>query len=88
MIKHTLKNAAVPVVTVLGLQVTRLLGGAVIIEQVFALPGIGGLAVKAVFDRDVPMILGVIFAASLIAVLVNLIVDLSYGWFNPKVRPK
>lgn len=86
--KHTLKNAALPVVTVLGLQVTRLLGGAVIIEQVFALPGIGGLAVKAVFDRDVPMILGVIFVASLIAVFINLIVDLSYGWFNPKVRPR
>lgn len=86
--KHILKNAAVPVITVLGLQVTRLLGGAVIIEQVFALPGIGQLAVNSVFNRDVPMILGVIFVASLIAVFVNLLVDLSYGWFNPKVRPR
>lgn len=86
--KHVLKNAAVPVVTVLGLQVTRLLGGAVIIEQVFALPGLGQLAVLAVFDRDVPMILGVVLVASVIAVAVNLLVDLSYGWFNPKVRPR
>lgn len=86
--KHVLKNAAVPVVTVLGLQVTRLLGGAVIIEQVFALPGLGQLAVTAVFNRDVPMILGVVLVASLIAIVVNLLVDLSYGWFNPKVRPR
>jgi peptide/nickel transport system permease protein len=88
IVKHVLKNAAIPVVTVLGLQVTRLLGGAVIIEQVFALPGMGQLAVLAVFDRDVPMILGVVLVASVVAVVVNLLVDLSYGWFNPKVRPR
>lgn len=86
--KHVLKNAAVPVVTVLGLQVTRLLGGAVIIEQVFAIPGIGQLAVSSVFNRDVPMILGVVLVAAVLAVFVNLIVDISYSWFNPKVRPR
>lgn len=86
--KHVLKNAAVPVVTVLGLQVTRLLGGAVIIEQVFAIPGIGQLAVASVFNRDVPMILGVVLVAAVLAVFVNLIVDISYTWFNPKVRPR
>lgn len=86
--KHVLKNAAVPVVTVLGLQVTRLLGGAVIIEQVFAIPGIGQLAVSSVFNRDVPMILGVVLVAAVLAVFVNLVVDISYSWFNPKVRPR
>jgi peptide/nickel transport system permease protein len=86
--KHVLKNAAVPVVTVLGLQVTRLLGGAVIIEQVFALPGLGQLAVSAVFNRDIPLILGIVLVAALIAIFINLLVDLSYGWFNPKVRPQ
>lgn len=86
--KHVLKNAAVPVVTVLGLQVTRLLGGAVIIEQVFAIPGIGQLAVSSVFNRDVPMILGVVFVAAVLAVFVNLLVDISYSWFNPKVRSR
>lgn len=86
--KHVLKNAAVPVVTVLGLQVTRLLGGAVIVEQVFAIPGLGQLAVFAVFNRDIPMILGVVVVAALVAIVVNLMVDLSYGWFNPKVRPR
>ena len=86
--KHVLKNAAVPVVTVLGLQVTRLLGGAVIIEQVFAIPGLGQLAVSAVFNRDIPIILGVVVVAALVAIVVNLLVDLSYGWFNPKVRPR
>lgn len=86
--KHVLKNAAVPVVTVLGLQLTRLLGGAVIIEQVFAIPGIGQLAVSSVFNRDVPMIIGVVLVAAVLAVFVNLLVDLSYSWFNPKVRPR
>jgi peptide/nickel transport system permease protein len=86
--KHVLKNAAVPVVTVLGLQLTRLLGGAVIIEQVFAIPGIGQLAVSSVFNRDVPMIIGVVLVAAVLAVFVNLVVDLSYSWFNPKVRPR
>lgn len=88
VLKHVLKNAAVPVVTVLGLQVTRLLGGAVIVEQVFALRGLGQLAVSSVFNRDIPMILGVVLVAAVVAVFVNLLVDLSYGWFNPKVRTR
>lgn len=84
--KHVMKNAAVPVVTVLGLQVNYLLGGAIIVEQVFGLPGIGQLAINAVFQRDLPMIQGIVVMAVVVAVVVNLLVDISYGYFNPKVR--
>jgi peptide/nickel transport system permease protein len=86
--KHALKNAAIPMVTILGLQVNGLLGGTVIIEQIFGMPGIGQLAVASVFTRDLPMIQGVVIMAVFVAVLVNLLVDISYGYFNPKVRPR
>lgn len=84
--KHTLKNAAIPVVTVLGLQVGRLISGTIVVETVFALPGFGSLALQAVYDRDFPMIQGVIVVTTLLMIAVNLLVDMSYGYFNPKVR--
>lgn len=84
--RHGLKNAAVPVVTVLGFQIGFLLGGSVIVERVFGLPGLGDLAIRAVLQRDIPMIQGIVVVAALIVMLVNLVVDLSYGWLNPKVR--
>ncbi|MEQ9002942.1 MAG: ABC transporter permease, partial [Pseudomonadales bacterium] len=77
--KHALKNAAIPMVTILGLQTNSLLGGTVIVEQIFGMPGIGQLAVASVFTRDLPMIQGVVIMAVFVAVLVNLLVDLSYG---------
>jgi len=86
--KHALKNAAIPMVTILGLQANGLLGGTVIVEQIFGMPGIGQLAVASVFTRDLPMIQGVVIMAVFVAVLVNLVVDISYGYFNPKVRPR
>ncbi len=86
IIKHGLKNAAIPVVTVLGLQIRRLLGGTVIVEQVFAMNGVGSLAVRAVFLRDLPVLLGVALTTAVIVLIVNLLVDLSYGYFDPKVR--
>lgn len=86
VLKHGLKNAMIPVVTVTGLQVSRLFGLSVIIEQVFGLPGLGSLAVEAVFKRDVPVIQGVVLFVTLVVVSVNLLVDLSYGYFSPKVR--
>jgi peptide/nickel transport system permease protein len=86
IVKHGLKNAAIPVVTVLGLQIRRLLGGAVIVEQIFAMNGVGSLAVRAVFLRDLPVLLGVALITAVIVLLVNLIVDMSYGYFDPKVR--
>ena len=86
IVKHGLKNAAIPVVTVLGLQIRRLLGGAVIVEQIFAMNGVGSLAVRAVFLRDLPVLLGVALVTAVVVLLVNLLVDLSYGYFDPKVR--
>jgi len=86
IVKHGLKNAAIPVVTVLGLQIRRLLGGTVIVEQIFAMNGVGSLAVRAVFLRDLPVLLGVALITAIVVLLVNLLVDLSYGYFDPKVR--
>lgn len=84
--KHGLKNAAVPVVTVIGFQIGFLLGGSVIVERVFGLPGLGDLAIRAVLQRDIPMIQGIVVVTAVVVMLVNLAVDLSYGYLNPKVR--
>jgi peptide/nickel transport system permease protein len=86
MAKHAFKNAAIPVVTLLGLQLIALLGGAVIVEAVFGLPGFGNLVVSAALSRDLPVIQGVVVVVAVIAVIVNLIVDISYRWLNPRVR--
>ncbi len=86
IVKHALKNAAIPLVTVLGLQIRRLLGGAVIVEQIFAMNGVGSLAVRAVFLRDLPVLLGVALTTATVVLFVNLLVDMSYGYFDPKVR--
>ncbi|MFF4776642.1 ABC transporter permease [Microtetraspora fusca] len=82
--KHALRTAMIPVITVMGLQVSRLFGMSVLVEAVFALPGIGSLMVASVFDRDIPMIQGTVLLATVVVVVVNLLVDLSYGWLNPK----
>jgi peptide/nickel transport system permease protein len=84
--QYGLKNAAVPVVTVLGFQVAILLGGVVVIERIFDIPGLGALAVRAVLERDIPMVQGVVLVTALIVMTVNLVVDLSYAWLNPKSR--
>ncbi|NMM86540.1 hypothetical protein B2J88_19590 [Rhodococcus sp. SRB_17] len=84
--KHGLKNAGVPIVTVLGLQVSRVLAGAVTVEFVFALPGLGTLAVSSVFSRDVPVILGIVMLCAVLIVLINVLVDATYGYLNPRVR--
>jgi peptide/nickel transport system permease protein len=83
--KHALKNAAIPVVTVLGLIFVSLLSGTVLVESVFVLPGLGSLAVQATNQHDIPVIQGVAVYFTLIVVTVNLLVDLTYGWLNPKV---
>lgn len=84
--KHALKVAGAPIATVLGLQVSRVLAGAVTVEFVFALPGLGTLAVNSVFSRDIPVILGIVMIMAVAIVLINLIVDIAYGYFNPRVR--
>lgn len=84
--KHALRNAAIPVVTVIGLLFVSALSYAVIVEQVFALPGLGSALVSATTNRDIPVIQGIALYLTIIVVLVNLLVDLAYGWLNPKVR--
>ncbi len=83
---HALKNAAVPIVTVIGLGVALLIGGAVVTESVFAIPGLGRLVVDAILRRDYPVIQGVVLLFSFVYVLVNLGVDLLYTVFDPRIR--
>jgi peptide/nickel transport system permease protein len=84
--RHALKNALIPVVTVLGLQLGTLIGGAVITEYVFALPGVGRLVVDAVFARDYPLVQGVVLLIAVGFILSNLAVDLLYGFIDPRIR--
>jgi peptide/nickel transport system permease protein len=84
--RHALKNAAVPIVTVIGIGVALLIGGVVVTETVFAIPGIGRLTVDAILRRDYPIIQGVTLLFSAVYVIVNLLVDLSYSLFDPRIR--
>ncbi len=86
LLKHALKNAMVPIVTTIGLGVALLIGGVVVTESVFAIPGLGRLTVDAVLRTDYPVIQGVILVFSLAYVLLNLLVDLSYVLFDPRIR--
>jgi peptide/nickel transport system permease protein len=86
LLKHALKNAAIPIVTTIGSGIALLIGGVVVTESVFAIPGIGRLTIEAVTQRDYPVIQGVILLSSLAYVVINLLIDLSYGLFDPRVR--
>jgi peptide/nickel transport system permease protein len=86
VIRHALRNALIPVLTIAGLEIGALLGGAVIIEQVFSWSGVGWLTVQAVFDRDYPLVQTSVLFIAVGLTLVNLVVDLGYGWLNPKLR--
>jgi peptide/nickel transport system permease protein len=84
--KHVLRNAAGPALSVLAIHFVGLLGGAVIVEQIFAIPGLGGIAVGATAQRDIPLVMGLVLVMAVIVVVLNLLVDLVQGWLNPKVR--
>jgi peptide/nickel transport system permease protein len=84
--KHTLKNSAIPIVTLAGLDTGQLLGGAVITETIFAWPGLGRLTVQALLNRDFPVVLAAVFVFSVTYTLINLAVDLLYGWLDPRTR--
>ena len=86
MFRHGLRNASMRVVTMLGLQAVGLLGGTVLIENVFALPGLGSLMVTAATEHDLPVVAGMVVYFTLIVVAINLAVDLAYLWLNPRVR--
>jgi ABC-type dipeptide/oligopeptide/nickel transport system permease component len=84
--RHAMRNALIPLVTVLGLQFSNLLSGAVVTEMVFAWPGLGRLLVQAVLGRDVPLVLGATIIIAVFVVLINLVVDILYGVIDPRVR--
>lgn len=86
LVGHALKNAAVPIVTIIGIGIALLIGGAVVTETVFAIPGIGRLTVDAILRRDYPIIQGVVLIFSAVYVLINLAVDLSYLFLDPRIR--
>jgi peptide/nickel transport system permease protein len=86
LMRHALRNAAVPILTVIGVGIALLIGGAVVTESVFGLPGLGRLTVEAVLSRDFPTIQAVILLFSVVYVLINLIIDISYTIFDPRIR--
>jgi len=85
ILKHALKNAAMPVVTVIGLQFGLLLGGAIVCEMIFAWPGVGRLLIFAINNRDFPLVEAAVFVIAIVFVVANLLVDLCYGWLDPRV---
>ncbi len=86
LLRHALPNALIPVITVAGFQMGYLLGGTVVIEEIFALPGMGRLVLQAIFQRDYPVVQGVVLVIAFLFVLTNLIVDLLYAWIDPRIR--
>ena len=86
LMRHALRNAAVPILTVIGVGVALLIGGAIVTESVFGLPGLGRLTVEAVLSRDFPTIQAVILLFSVVYVLINLLIDISYTLFDPRIR--
>jgi peptide/nickel transport system permease protein len=84
--KHALKNASIPIVTIVGIELGTLLGGSVITETIFAWPGVGRLSVQAIFNRDYPVVQAAVFILASTFVVVNFLVDLAYTWLDPRIR--
>jgi peptide/nickel transport system permease protein len=86
VIRHALKNALIPVVTIIGMQLPLIIGGSVIIEQIFVLPGVGRLMLEALNQRDYPIVSGINLMLASFTIIVNLLVDVTYGWLDPRVH--
>ena len=86
VVKHALRNALMPVITVVGIQFGAMLGGAVVTETVFAWPGVGRLVINAITQRDFPLVQGGVLMMAIIFTLVNLLVDVCYAFVNPRIR--
>ena len=84
--RHALRNALLPVVTLTGYEFGRLISGTVIIEVIFLVPGMGRLLITSIFHRDFPMIQGTIVLIALVVLVLNLLLDLTYAWLNPRIR--
>jgi peptide/nickel transport system permease protein len=85
-IRHVLRNAIIPAITVLGINIGFLIGGTVIIENVFAIPGVGQLMINSIFQRDFPVVQGVTLVFAVLVVLINLLTDVAYATLDPRVR--
>jgi len=85
IVRHVLRNALIPTVTLLGLQLGFLLGGSIVIEQVFALPGVGRLVLFAINNRDLPLIQGLVLFIAALVVTINFLVDMAYTWLDPRI---
>ena len=88
ILKHALRNALIPIITIVGIQFGHLLGGAVLVESVFSIPGVGRLAVDAIKSRDFPMVQGAVMYIAVSFVFINLLVDLLYAWVDPRLRTR
>ena len=86
IVRHAMKNALIPVITIGGMMVPFLISGTVIIEQIFCLPGIGRLMFEALTQRDYPIITGINVVLSMVVLLMNLVVDVAYAWMDPRVQ--
>jgi peptide/nickel transport system permease protein len=86
IIRHAMKNSLIPIVTMAGMQVSMIVGGSVLVEQVFNIPGMGRLAVDSLFQHDYTYVQGITLVMTAVIVLANLLVDLTYGWIDPRIR--
>jgi len=85
VVKHVVRNAMIPVVTLVGLQLPAIFGGAIVTEQIFRVPGIGSLLISAILANDTPVIMAVTFVLSCLVILINLLTDILYGWLDPRI---
>jgi peptide/nickel transport system permease protein len=85
LLKHVVRNALIPVVTLLALQVPQVFTGAVVTEQIFRVPGIGSLLISAILSNDTPVIMAITFVFSILVVIFNLVADVLYGWLDPRI---
>ena len=81
-----MKNSLIPVITVMGMQVGSIVGGTVLVETVFAIPGVGRLLVSSIFDQDYVVVQSIILMVTIVTVLVNLLIDICYSWLDPRIR--
>lgn len=86
VVKHALKNALIPVTTIIALRVPVLFGGAVVTETIFAWPGMGRLIVRAIFQRDFPVVQGIVLIIAMIVMLANLLADIVYAYMDPRIK--
>ena len=86
IVRHALKNASLPVLTISGWQIGRLIAGTVIIEKIFLIPGMGKLLIDSIFARDFTMIQAIVMVVAFMVLLLNLLIDMMYGWLDPRIR--